>query len=209
MMRWLVVLLAVMAAPANATTDAWPSLQDVINVEPGDVLNVRAGPGTDFDVIGTLPHDAENIEVIRPDEDFEWGLLNIGEVSGWASLGYLAPHPGQWFGQFPNIRLCYGTEPFWSIRIDDDAIAYSSPESNATGHMTKRWTSTNMRDSHAFSFRLGAETGGTDIVAVLSERACGDGMSDRDFGIHIDLLFRDGANRGLVSGCCSIQPPAE
>ena len=116
MIRLFFILTAIgLAPPAAATTDAWPALYDVINVESDDVLNVRAGPGSSFDVVGTLDHDAVNVEVIRPDESFEWALINIDEGTGWVSLSFIVPQPGQWDGFYPEFKWCGGTEPFWSL----------------------------------------------------------------------------------------------
>ena len=102
-MRRLLVLIALCGAPAWATTDAWPALYDVVGVASDDVLNIRAEPSSGSEIIGTLSHDAEGIEVIRPDEGFEWGLVNVGERTGWISLTYAVPQPGQWYGQIPAV----------------------------------------------------------------------------------------------------------
>ncbi|MCF8510187.1 MAG: hypothetical protein K9G43_01955 [Rhodobacteraceae bacterium] len=45
-------------------------------------------------------------------------------------------------------------------------------------------------------------------MAVLRAEACSDGMSDRVFGLSIDLFlgFENDGNRGGLLGCCTIAP---
>jgi uncharacterized membrane protein len=210
LIRAALAALALLASPVWATVDGWPALYDVVGVNSDDVLNVRAGPDASAEVIGTLEFNATRIEVIRPDDDFEWGKVNTGERAGWASLQYLVPQPGQWSGQFPPIRKCFGTEPFWAMHILGDEIRFETPVNTANGRIHEQWTSLSRRDSHALSIRLDKMSDhGADMIGFLSQEFCSDGMSDREYGIQIEMLFRGSIDRELLSGCCSISPPAE
>ena len=83
----LALFLIVAAGPALATQDGWPALYDVTGVDSADVLNIRSEPGAAGDVIGALPPDAQNVEVIRDNDGHAtWGLINTGEGTGWVSL---------------------------------------------------------------------------------------------------------------------------
>ncbi len=197
MIRALFVALALLASPAWATVDAWPALYDVIGIESNDVLNVRAGPNAATEVIGTLEFDATGIEVIRPDDDFEWGLVNMGETAGWASLRYLVPQPGQWHGYYPDFASCGGTEPFWSLTRADGQIKLARFDDNdILAQLEWEASSPNHRERHAF--RAGGMTG------VLSLQACNDGMSDMEFGIELNLTLDSEST--LYNGCCSLSP---
>ena len=193
--------------PAFATQDGWPALYDVSGVASDDVLNVRAEPDPRSEVIGTLPHDGRDIEILRPNDDFTWGRVNLGERSGWISLDYVERNTSYWDGQFPALRNCFGTEPFWSLAIDGDDVLFETPENSASGHITEQISSLNRRDRHAFTFRLSAKPGEDDFATVSMEQ-CSDGMSDREFAIGIDILSHGTVGRELISGCCSIQPPS-
>lgn len=206
MIRALILALAVLASPVWATVDGWPALYDVTGVASGDVLNIRAGPSSAAEIIGGFEYDAERIEVIRPDDNFEWGLVNIAEGVGWVSLRFLVPQPGQWWGEFPAIRQCFGTEPFWAVGVTGDTFQLDAPENTASGRILERWTSLNRRDNHAMTVRLDHDSD-ADIVIMLTTDRCTDGMSDREYGIRLDMLFRGAIDRELVSGCCSIAPP--
>ena len=204
----LAALLACLAGPAAATQDGWPALFDVKGVASNDTLNIRSEPGTGGAIIGTIPPDAEGIEVVRPNERQTWGLVNHGEATGWVSLSFLERRPGQWWGHVPQIRSCFGTEPFWSLSFDDDAITWSTPEETATGQRLETWSTLNSRDLHAFSLRITSDDGSErEGVAMLSLDSCNDGMSNREYGLRLDLLLGGADERTLLSGCCSIQPP--
>lgn len=199
----LVATLAAMlwALPALATQDGWPAIHDVTGVAADDVLNIRERPHAGAPIIGDFGHDATGIEVIRPDERLTWGLVNAGERTGWVSLRYLARRAGQWDGAFPEIAACYGTEPFWSLRRTREALTYSDPETDALElPILTRAGSANRRDS----FHIVAEGQDGPVVALLRTEGCSDGMSDREFGISVQLLLGIGPEVRHLSGCCTL-----
>lgn len=204
MIRALVILIA-LSCPANAAQENWPAVYDVSGVTADDVLNVRAAPSTDAEIIGSLQADAKAVEVIRVDSGQRWGLVNIGEGTGWVSLAYLSPRSEAGAGAFPAIRICHGTEPFWSLSLDEAGGAiFKTPGANPqTGMVLSRWTSLNRPDRHGFSARIGT----TDYVGMVGQSMCNDGMSDMEYGLSMDLIL-DGSNSDarLLSGCCSLVP---
>lgn len=106
--------------PTSATTEGWPALFDVVGVSFDDVLNVRSSPDPDAEIIGDLAPSSKDVEVVRPDDTGNWGLVNSGEGTGWVSLAFLARQPGAWSGQFPDRAQCFGTEPFWSADLSPE-----------------------------------------------------------------------------------------
>jgi len=198
MIRLAVLCWLAFAAPALATQDGWPAIHDVTGVAADDMLNIRERPDASSPVVGRLAPDA-TVEVIRPNDRLTWGLVNAGERTGWVSLRYLARRPGQWDGAFPEIASCFGTEPFWSLARDGDAMTFSTPEGSEDMTITTRSGSENRRDS----FHMIATGAGGPAVAILQTEACSDGMSDREFGISVQFLigFEEGARQ--LSGCCT------
>lgn len=197
MIRALIFLLLT-AFPAAATVDGWPALHDVMGVAEDDVLNIRAAPDAGAEIVGTLAHDAAGIEVIRPNDDHTWGYVSTGEGMGWASLNYLARGPGQWHGQYPAFASCSGTEPFWSLVREDETVTFSGLDlPGVAAEIDFRESSLSHRGRH--SFRAG------EMVGVLSNEMCTDGMSDREYGWELNLLILSGEeyNRHFV-GCCSL-----
>lgn len=60
----------------------------VVNVPPGDELNVRVGPSVGFPVLGTLARDATGVESLGPCAG-GWCPVRSGHVMGWASERFL------------------------------------------------------------------------------------------------------------------------
>ena len=54
-------------------------------------------------------------------------------------------------------------------------------------------------------------TGDLDIFLAVRNESCSDGMSDREYGLSVDMFLSgsdDPEDMGLYSGCCSIAPRA-
>ncbi len=193
-----------LATPVLATVDDWPALYDVTGVASDDVLNIRERPDASSPVIGTFAPDATGIEVIAANDEMTWGLVNVAERSGWVSLAYLERRPGQWDGALPQIQSCFGTEPFWNFtRTGANRFRFEAlGEEPFTLPVTESARSENRRDS----FHIVAEGSDGLSVAILETEACNDGMSDRDYGISVQLVLGIGGGSRHVSGCCSLAP---
>ena len=59
-------------------------------VAANDLLNIRAAPSANAEIIGTLSPRARHIEVVGYDDTGRWAQINTGEISGWAALRFLA-----------------------------------------------------------------------------------------------------------------------
>ena len=188
-MRWLALCLTLLAAPALATQDRWPALFDVTGVATDDVLNIRRTPAADGELLGSFPADARDIEVLRPNDRETWGMVNLGDTTGWVSLSYLARQPGQWYGSAPDRAYCSGTEPFWSLTRDGEGAIYATPDGR-----------------HALTLIFSRDEGGKylDGVLLLSNQSCTDGMSDRAYGFRADVILGNIEGFDLLSGCCSL-----
>lgn len=193
-----------LATPVLATVDDWPALYDVTGVASDDVLNIRERPDASSPVIGTFAPDATGIEVIAANDEMTWGRVNVAERSGWVSLAYLERRPGQWDGALPQIQSCFGTEPFWNFtRTGANRFRFEAlGEEPFTLPVTESARSENRRDS----FHIVAEGSDGSSVAILETEACNDGMSDRDYGISVQLVLGIGGGSRHVSGCCSLAP---
>ena len=199
-MRILALILTLIAAPAWATQEyVLPTLFDVTGVAPDDVLNIRDAPSASGAIIGTLAHDATGIEVIG--ETRGWAQVNTGERSGWVHPRYLMYRTDVWPAEgLPENFSCYGTEPFWSLRVDGDALIYDQPDGTDPPAPIRHIFSTG-----AFRDPTRAVLAG-DMTLFATPKLCSDGMSDRLFGLEA-MLIRGGAAPRMMTGCCSIAPP--
>ena len=93
--------------------------------------------------------------------------------------------------------VCYGNEPTWRLDIAGDEARLASSgeeEKDYTGHLT----SLDRMKVHAWRGRLAQGAGG-EIVTILSEDACSDGVSDQRRPYTVRVSLPDGR---LLVGCC-------
>lgn len=202
---WLIraLLVCLVLAPGLALAQGLPALFNVTGVDENDMLNVRNGPGIDHDILGKLPPDATGIEVVDTDETGEWGLINIDEGAGWVAMRYLARGPGQPEDGLAQSLRCFGTEPFWDFRLNPDQTAlFARPETETRFSGVIRVPSLNRRDRHA----LFGDGKSVVFTAIVGRDICTDGMSDRVYGLSLDLIVTDKAGVDVYSGCCSVAP---
>ncbi|WP_422031656.1 SH3 domain-containing protein [Roseovarius sp.] len=199
----LVLFLCLWLLPSVSPAQTLPAIYDVSGVAANDTLNVRSGPSTDHGVIAKLSPDATGIEVIDADKTGEWGLINTGEASGWVALRYMARQPGQPDTGLARNLACSGTEPFCSFNLTPDRKAEMTRlETTVPFADVLVVPSANRPDRHA----LFADGGDTVVTAMVGRNQCSDGMSDRAYGLGIDLLVTDKTEVKVYSGCCSVAP---
>lgn len=195
----LIMIALYSAQPALATQDGWPALYDVTGVASNDVLNIRSEPNAGTGIVGTLSHDATNIEVIAANEEYTWGLVNQGERSGWVALRFLARHPGQFDSLYPEFQSCGGTEPFWSLARSGGTLTLdvAFDDRPAVAELVE-WETGTLNHRGRYSFATPSMTG------VVAREYCNDGMTDREFGLEINLILR--GEETHLQGCCSLKP---
>lgn len=183
-----------MCWPIQILAQQLPALYDVAGVASDDTLSVRVGPGVSSDKVSTLAHNAKGIEIVALSKS-NWGLTNIGERSAWVSMAYLQRQPGQ--DGLPKVTRCYGTEPFWGLRLDGNTLTLDGLDP-LPKRMSPIWKTGSMNVPNAWAFGAG------DVRAVMTRQMCNDGMSDREFGLGVELLIGDGPDTRMASGCCSL-----
>ncbi|MDO5611962.1 MAG: SH3 domain-containing protein [Paracoccus sp. (in: a-proteobacteria)] len=197
-MKHIALILMMTATPALATPEyVLPTLFDVSGVAADDVLNVRAAPSAQAEILATLRPDATGIEVVQ--EQDGWGRVNAGETSGWVAMRYMSYRTDVWDGAaLPDGFRCFGTEPFWDARVSDGALVIGTPDATDRSLPVSDLLATGwFRDPTRVVLAQGASL-------TASPAICSDGMSDRLFGLRADLAI-SGQER-LLSGCCTIQP---
>lgn len=200
-MRTLAFALALMLAALPLRAQDFPALYNVVDVASDDVLNVRAGPGASNDILAAFSHNSTNIEVLYTNETGRWGRVNAGDQAGWTSMRYLARVPGQNSSLFPNRLWCAGTEPFWSMRLQDGIFTYAAPDTPPADEPVD-WAGQSANiGANAYGFSTPSTTG--SVVRT----ACSDGMSDRDYGFALHAVRFGYDGPGMLSGCCTLQSP--
>lgn len=198
MIRIAAVLIWLFALPLQA--EVYPALHDVTGVSADDVLNIRAAPDAGAGIVGTLAPDATGVEVVSVTGG--WALVNMDETSGYVAMRFLSRTNAADWNRLEVPLTCLGTEPFWSLQIDPPAgeTRFQTPEDAGprVAAMAVRWPGLPSSPSAAVAL--------PDGIAVLTPAECSDGMSDRTYGISLDI-FRNGSDGQRLSGCCRLGLP--
>lgn len=195
--------LILLLLPLAAMAEPYPALHNVTGVAGDDVLNVRAGPSSSTEIIGAFGPFQRDIEVIALNAAGTWGLVNVAEGSGWASMRFLARQPGQDWGNLPIALECSGTEPFWSLSVRADGTVRLDRLGELDFYITRARIPASGRPDR---FAIRADNDAGEITPILAYAACSDGMSDRSFGLTVDFIRRSAGDETLYSGCCSLAP---
>ncbi len=67
-------------------SDATANIKYTVKTNDGSPLNLRKGPGTDYDVITTIPNGHT---VMILDNQGAWAKVNYGNYEGWVSMDYV------------------------------------------------------------------------------------------------------------------------
>jgi hypothetical protein len=76
--------------PRGQTKRATLPVYKVANVRSDDVLNVRSGPSSDFDIVGVLPPGTGGIAITSACHS-QWCPVRHESASGWVNRTYLMP----------------------------------------------------------------------------------------------------------------------
>ncbi len=190
-----------------------PALYNVTGLSSGEVLNVRATPNFGAEIVGTLPAGTQLKEVMAIDASGDWGQVNTGESAGWVSMKFMqdAAGPRWWARDLP--LSCFGTEPFWSavifrnepgsIALENHSGTTPAKQTMALGKFQRVWG--NPVWDQPMNAVMNFANGNDDAIAVIRAEACNDGMSDRQYGLSINLFLNGGiGNQSYLGGCCSI-----
>lgn len=117
-----------------------------------------------------------------------------------AQTGGELPEPGK--REDRPALACSGTEPFWSLHVDDGQAVFSRP--GESGIVRSRWQADELQSSYDFSLGIRLEDEASQstswaIVRPHPQQACSDGMSDKLYPFDITLITPDGE---VLNGCC-------
>jgi len=78
-----------MPAPTATLSQIVASDYRVSYVAEDDVLNMRAGPGVDFDIVATLPPDANSVQLTATPAEGDWVEISWQNQTGWVNRYFL------------------------------------------------------------------------------------------------------------------------
>lgn len=184
-----------------AVAQDYPALYRVADVAAHDVLNIRSEPSARSAIIGSYAPGESGIEVIALTADGRWAMVNTGERQGWAAARYLAAMTTESWLEGNQPLSCFGTEPFWHLQafLPGHQAEFHTPDNGGVNLVTEAGALPGTRFPPTLAIPFSGALRG---FAVLRSDACSDGMSDRSYGIGVQVYFF-GQREGL-SGCCSV-----
>lgn len=200
----LIAVLLLLPWSALAQDGPLPALYRVTGVATNDVLNIRKTPQANADIIGSLSPNQAGVEVVTLSNDLKWGQVNSDESAGWVSMRYLARDPGQDWGNMPWPLDCYGTEPFWDLFTDgENELVLKHMDKGTTRFQISMTTGVVGRSDR---FWIRGENGHGEALLTVRREECHDDMTDRTYGLGLDVLIDQKDGSYALSGCCSIIP---
>ncbi len=204
MLRHALAALAIsLALPLKAVAGLLPAYFDVAGVPAGEVLDLRAAPDTGAAVLGHLPANRRNVEIVALSENGKWGLMAYADGSAWVAMKFLKRAERQADETLPEKLGCFGNEPFWALRLNGDSGVFDELEGQAVP-MTRQWSGPPQGGApQSFGLVLkGAD--GAALHGVISRGLCSDGMSERPFGYSIRAILSGSLGARMLAGCCTL-----
>lgn len=194
-------LICAIFLSTSAMAQPLPQLYDVTGVAAGDVLNIRASDSASAEIIGTLPRDAQAVEVVAINDAGNWGQVNTAERAGWVNLTYLAAR-GVHIDHYnlPDGLFCMGTEPFWSAQNTGGQLHFDTPDAPARDMAI--WMAQDSGIEGDLRRMLQFAGIGGPGMGFIYPAQCSDGMSDRAYGLAISLMTAP--DSAMLSGCCTL-----
>lgn len=194
-------------APAHAIQEMTPEpgqRYEVADVAAGEVLNVRAQPGTAAAIIGNLPADTANVHVagtrVEVGGSVWWQIIGP-QGHGWVNARYLTPMDPHAAHEATFPLRCLGTEPFWSLTMDQGQATLEMPDTTTAWRAGEMTPAQGMRGRYAI--RLETNDGVGYLAAWRNYGFCSDGMSDVGYPFEGIVAGPDGSVR---AGCCMRAP---
>lgn len=141
--------------PAQAATQ----FMQVVNVSSNDVLNMRAGPTNNSDVIGSIPYNGQTV-VPTGNKQGAWVEVNWAGQSGWVNERFVqAAAQTRPVRQTTQQRVQRPTRPV-TVARPNASISHTHPANSCTNSITHSHPGGGVAHNHNYSCRPGQNISG-------------------------------------------------
>lgn len=188
----------VCAAPFSCFAQNYPAAFQVTGVAGDDRISIRSAPSASSNIVGAISPYGLNIKVLESAPNEKRGKVGLPEGSGWVTMRNLEETPPAEPYLVPRPLSCFGTEPFWSLGHYPRGAEYNSPE---TGIVPMTILA---QDVSERGYVLRLDEGPTlNRAMIVKRQRCGDGMSDRAFGLTTLMFLGVLDGNGTLTDCYS------
>lgn len=182
----------------------------VVNVARSDFLNVRERV-SDQDsisaakILAQIPARTDGVLGSGASQlvgRTRWFEIRYGETRGWVNGRFLSPKSSQLDGELESNLFCAGTEPFWSLKIEDNSAEMRRPDQQPEQFSIAVREPFQGRED-ALAIRIVNDMGPEISALVQHKEWCSDGMSDLEYAFQVRLVGREDGGEPL-RGCCSL-----
>ena len=205
----LTIIPMLLLAPAFAAQAGKYEFR-VTRVPRSDVLNIRErvedqASISESKILGQIP--ANGTGVLGSGASLmvgrtRWFEVRYKDTRGWVNGRFLEPVSPELGREFEANLFCSGTEPFWSLKVEDNAAEVLQPDAPAEQYSVAVREPFQGR-TDALALQLVSETAPEISALVQHTQWCSDGMSDLDYAFEVRLIGLGDGERPL-RGCCSL-----
>lgn len=136
--------------PAQAATQ----FMQVVNVSSNDVLNMRAGPTTNSDVVGSIPYNGQTV-VATGNKQGSWVEVNWAGETGWVNQRFLQGSRAV----ASQARIQRPTRQTRTV-TRNASVAHTHPANACTNSITHSHPGGGVTHNHNYSCRPGQNISG-------------------------------------------------
>lgn len=194
------LLMIILASLLTATVTLAAVAYSVVNVRPGDALNVRAQPNPNAPIVLTIPHDGTGLTLTGRKSSGDWVEVTYQRRRGWVNARFLGLASGRY--AIPAFLDCSGTEPFWSISLSPGQARadLNFAQRRYLFKITQFQQAMNRTD---IAHIKGASRA-TSLSLIVRHESCSDGMSDNNYPFSAVALI---SGVHTIAGCCRPAAP--
>lgn len=153
-------LASALALAGVVSAQAATQFMQVVNVSSNDALNMRAGPDSNSDVIGSIPHNGQTV-VATGNKQGNWIEVSWAGQSGWVNQRFLQPVTQQTSSNRVN-RQARQQRPTRQVRPNtrNVSVSHTHPANECTRSITHSHPNGGVMHNHHYSCQPGANISG-------------------------------------------------
>lgn len=155
-------LASVIALAGVLPAQAASEFMQVVNVSSNDALNMRAGPTTNSDVIGSIPYNGQTV-VSTGNKQGSWVEVNWAGQTGWVNERFVQSVPtvnSRSTRQTRQQRPTRQTRPNTPNVVTPESVSHTHPANECTNSVTHSHPGGGVPHTHNYACKPGQNISG-------------------------------------------------